>query len=766
MKIAYHDSTRTFHLYNDFISYIMMVTENNQLGQLYCGKRIRDREDFSHLFELAERPMSSCVFDRDKVYSMASIRQEYPVYGTGDYRHPAVEILQENGSRISEFCYEGYRITPGKPKPDGLPALYAEEENEAQTLTVTLKDALTGIRLELFYTIFEKGGLLARSVRFKNEGTEAVHLTRAMSLCLDLPDYNYDWIQLSGAWSRERTPRTRRLEQGILAVDSMHGASSHEQNPFVILKRPTADEFQGEVFGFSFIYSGNFQIQAEVDGFSVTRLLVGLHPERFDWKLDAGETFQTPEAVMVYTDRGINAMSQTFHAFYQKRLARGYWRDRERPILINNWEATYYDFNEDKLVEIASKAKECGVELFVLDDGWFGARRDDRAGLGDWVAAKELLPNGITGVADRIEEIGMKFGLWIEPEMVNADSDLFRAHPDWALSVPGRPMTHGRYQYVLDFSRKEVVDHIHSMIARILREAKVSYIKWDMNRYITECYSRAYPADRQGEIFHRYILGVYDLYERLTAEFPEVLFESCASGGARFDPGMLYYAPQCWTSDDTDAIERLKIQYGTSMCYPVSSMGAHVSVTPNHQVHRMTPLHTRANVAYFGTFGYELDMNCLSEEELTQVKAQIAFMKTWRHLLQFGTFYRLKSPFEGDEAAWMVVSPDQKTAIVGWYRILNTVNHSFSRIRLCGLNTDYCYRNSVGGVSAYGDELMNLGLLTTDESAGVGSYTAEEARMISELAANGNMEAVLAALKVLPGMDFNSRIYVLTVSGQ
>ncbi len=742
MSIVFHETTGTFHLYNESISYIMMITENRQLAQLYCGKRIHDKEDFSYLFELAERPMASCIFERDKVYSMASIRQEYPVYGNGDYRHPAVEILQKNGSRISEFQYEGYEIIQGKPKLAGLPALYVEDDAEAQTLIVTMRDALTGIRMEMLYTIYEKGGLLARSVRFTNEGDEAVHLTRAMSLCLDLPDCEYDWIQFSGTWSRERTPRVRRLEHGIQAVDSMRGNSSHEQNPFVVLKRPTADEFQGEVFGFSFIYSGNFQIQAEVDAYSVTRMLVGLHPERFDWKLDAGEMFQTPEAVMVYSDCGLNGMSQTFHAFYQKRLARGYWRDRVRPILNNNWEATYFDFDEEKLVTIAYKAKECGVELFVLDDGWFGARRDDRAGLGDWVAAKELLPNGITGIADRIEGLGMKFGLWIEPEMVNRDSDLYRAHPDWVLSVPGRKMTHGRYQYVLDFSRKEVVDHIYDMISRILREAKVSYIKWDMNRCITECFSGAYPADRQGEIFHRYILGLYDLYERLTGEFPEVLFESCASGGARFDPGMLYYAPQCWTSDDTDAIERLKIQYGTSMCYPVSSMGAHVSVVPNHQVHRMTPFHTRANVAMFGTFGYELDLNRLPEEDIAQVKAQVAFVKKWRHLLQFGTFYRLKSPFEGNEAAWMAVSPDRRTAIVGWYRILNTVNNAFTRVRLCGLDPDCLYHNSISGVDAYGDELMHVGMQTTDESAGVRSEDTD----------------------LMQSMDFDSRIYVLTAA--
>ena len=447
-----------------------------------------------------------------------------------------------------------------------------------------------------------------------------------MSLNLDLPDKDYVWMQLSGAWSRERYVKNRILEQGITAIDSMRGNSSHEHNPFMVLKRPNAGETSGEVIGFSLIYSGNFRMQAEVDTHDVTRITVGINPDRFDWKLEPGEEFQTPEAVMVYSDQGLNKMSQTFHRLYAKRLARGYWRDRPRPILNNNWEATYFNFTEDRLVQIASKAKECGVELFVLDDGWFGQRNDDHAGLGDWVANPERLPNGIKGLSERIEAMGIKFGLWFEPEMTNKDSDLYRAHPDWILHTPGRNASHGRYQYVLDFSRKEVVEYIYEMMAKILSEAKVSYIKWDMNRSITECYSVALPADRQGEVFLRYILGVYDLYERLTSEFQEVLFESCSSGGGRFDPGMLYYAPQGWTSDDSDAIERLKIQYGTSLCYPISSMGSHVSVIPNHQVFRKTPLHTRANVAYFGTFGYELDLNSLKEEEIAEVKEQIIFI--------------------------------------------------------------------------------------------------------------------------------------------
>lgn len=737
MKIIFHEQTRTFHLYNEKISYIMTVLKNGQLGQLYCGKRIHDREDFSHMFEIAPRPMSSCVFERDKAFSMEHIKQELPVYGTGDYRQPAVIIVQENGSHIVDFQYDSYEIRQGKPKLSGLPATYVEKESEAMTLVIHLKDIVTGVVAELFYTIFHDAAVIAKSVRFTNTGDRCVRVERAMSFCLDLPDSNYEWLQFSGAWSRERHIKKRKLEMGIQSIGSMRGNSSHEHNPFLVLKRPYTTEESGEALGFSFIYSGNFLMQAEVDAHDVTRLLVGIHPDTFAWKLESGMSFQTPEALMVYSDSGLNAMSQTYHYIFQKRLARGYWRDKVRPILINNWEATYFNFTEDKLIDIAKKAKECGVELFVLDDGWFGARNNDYAGLGDWVANPERLKNGITGLAERIEALGMKFGLWFEPEMVNKDSNLYREHPDWILATPQRAQSHGRNQFVLDFSRTEVVDAIYCMMSKILREAKVSYIKWDMNRSITECYSAGLPADQQQEVFHRYILGVYSLYERLTSEFPRVLFESCASGGGRFDAGMLYYAPQGWCSDDSDAVERMKIQYGTSFCYPISSIGSHVSVVPNHQVNRMTPLHTRANVAFFGTFGYELDLNLLSEGEIDEVKAQISFMKEYRDIIQFGTFYRLKSPFDGNEMSWMVVSPDRKTAIVGWYRVLNQVNGYFTRLQLKGLNPEYLYKNLSTNTIHYGDELMNAGLVTTDVTAG-------------EVPGDK-----------MPCTDFESRIYIL-----
>ena len=740
MSIVFHEKNRTFHLFNDKISYIMAVLPNGQMGQLYFGKRIHQREDYSYLLEMMARPMGSYVFENDRTLSLEHVKQEYGVYGSTDYRCPAVEILQENGSRISDFCYKSHTVSGGKPKLKGLPATYTESDSEAETLTLVLEDKVTGIELELLYTLFAGSGIIARSARFLNCGKKPVHLLKAMSLCMDLPDHDYDWIQFSGAWARERYPKKRRLETGIQSVGSMRGHSSHEHNPFVILKRPTADEFQGEVIGFSLIYSGNFLAQAEVDTHDTTRVLLGINPEWFDWKLEPGEEFQTPEAVMVYTDRGMNDMSQTFHRLFQKRLARGYWRDRERPILINNWEATYFDFTEERIVEIAEKAKEQGIELFVLDDGWFGKRTSERAGLGDWKANPERLPEGITGLAQKIEALGMKFGLWFEPEMVNKDSDLYREHPDWILSVPERRQSQGRYQYVLDFSRKEVVDYIYDRMAEILGSGKVSYVKWDMNRSITECWSAALPADRQGEVFHRYILGVYDLYDRLNTAFPKVLFESCASGGGRFDPGLLYYAPQGWASDDTDAAERLKIQYGTSYCYPISSIGAHVSASPNHQIMRSTPLYTRANVACFGTFGYEMDLNRLTAEEQEEVKRQTAFMKKYRSVLQFGSFYRLESPFEGNVTAWMSVSGDRKTAVVGWYRTLNGINMGYTRVKLRGLELDSVYRVSEDGVlrgEYYGDELMNVGLVTSDADSG----------------------------ELLPGMrpscDFDSRIFVL-----
>ena len=718
MAIQFHEKAREFHLYNKEVSYIMKIMENGQIENLYYGKRIKDREDFSYLHEEISRPLTSVHVPEPGVLSMEYTKQEYPSYGTGDYRSPAFTVLQEDGSRISAFAYVGHNIFNGKKELKPLPATYTESDEEAQTLEIILYDDLIDTELVLSYTIYEAYPVITRNARFTQKGTEKIVLERALSMSVEFGDMDFEMVHLAGAWARERYVKTRKLEMGIQSIQNLHGTgSSAEHNPFLALKRPHTTESQGEVYGFSLVYSGNFLAQTEVTTFDLTRVTMGIHPEGFSWELNQGETFQTPEVVMVYSDQGLNKMSQVYHRLYRTRLMRGYWRDKARPILLNNWEATYFDFNEEKILNIAKKAKEVGVELFVLDDGWFGARNDDYRGLGDWYVNLEKLPDGISGLSRKIEALGLKFGLWVELEMVNKDSDLYRAHPDWIIGAPGRFESHGRHQHVLDFSRKEVVDYIYEMISKVLRESSISYIKWDMNRYMSEPYSRGASAAHQGMVMHKYILGVYDLYTRLTTEFPEILFESCASGGARFDPAMLYFAPQTWTSDDTDASERVKIQYGTSMIYPVVSMGSHVSAVPNHQLLRTTPLETRGNVAYFGTFGYELDLNLLSDEEIEIVKKQIAFMKQYRDLIQVeGDFYRLLSPFAGNDAAWMVVSRDQTEAIAGFYQRLNKINASWLRLRLQGLSEDSLYevsRNVLGetkSYQAYGSELMYAGI--------------------------------------------------------
>ncbi|MBS6194972.1 MAG: alpha-galactosidase [Clostridiales bacterium] len=722
MSILFHGSSKEFHLTNGKVSYIMEIMENGQMGQLYYGKAVRDRESFRHLHEEMPRSLMPVCVPEPGCLSMQETKQEYPSYGTGDYRMPAVTIQQKNGSRICNFTYQSHEIFAGKPEITPLPATYVEEDSEAETLEILLHDEVTDTDLILSYTIYRDYAVITRHARFLHKGKEAITLDRALSACVEFGDMDFEMIHLAGAWTRERYVKTRKLEMGIQAVQSLRGASSSEHNPFIALKRPNATENQGEVYGFSFVYSGNFLAQVEVNTHDMTRVTMGIHPEMFSWELQAGESFTTPEVVMVYSDQGLNNMSQTYHRLYRTRLVRGEWRDKVRPILLNNWEATYFDFDEEKILNIAKTAKEAGAELFVLDDGWFGNRNDDYRGLGDWYVNLEKLPNGIKGLSEKVEALGLKFGLWVELEMVNKDSDLYRAHPDWVIGVPGRFESHSRHQHVLDFSRKEVVDAIHEMISGVIRESKISYIKWDMNRYITEPYSRGAEASQQGKMMHKYILGVYDLYNRLNTEFPHILFESCASGGARFDPGMLAFAPQTWTSDDTDCGERMKIQYGTSFVYPLVTMGSHVSAVPNHQVYRCTPIATRADVAYFGTFGYELDLNLLSEEEMSQVKEQIKFMKANRELIQMdGDFYRLVSPFEGNDTAWMVVSQDKKEAVAAFYQRMNKTNASWLRLKLEGLDGDtlyeVTYHSGRAGVAeekvleAYGDELMYAGLV-------------------------------------------------------
>lgn len=725
MPIKFHEKSKEFHLYNNEISYIITILENGQLGHTYYGRHLTDRDDFGYLTEYASRDMAPCPFEGRSDFSLEHLKQEYPTFGSGDSRYPAFEMEREDGSRVVDFRYIGHHIFQGKKKLEGLPAVYVETQEEADTLEIVLEDNQIHTQILLSYTIFSELPVITKHVKFVCKGGEGVTLLQCMSGCLDLPDKEYEMTELAGAWLRERHVHTKELRYGVQSIYSMRGCSSQQFNPFLMLKRKNADEFGGEVIGFSFIYSGDFLAQAEVDNFDVTRVIMGIHPNEFQWELLPGESFQTPEMVMVYSENGINKMSQTFHQLYRTRLARGIWRDKERPILINNWEATYFNFNEEKIITLAEKAKDIGIELFVLDDGWFGKRNQDNCSLGDWYPNLEKLPGGITGLAKKIEAMGMQFGLWFEPEMTNKDSDLFREHPQWLLADARRSYCHSRNQYVLDFSKEEVVDYIYGQMKKVLEEAPVSYVKWDMNRSFSEVFSNGKTKAHQGKVRHKYILGVYRLYERLMQDFPHILFESCASGGARFDPGLLHYAPQAWTSDNTDAADRIKIQYGTSYVYPVSSIGSHVSASPNHQVFRNTSLETRANVAYFGTFGYELDITKLPDEEIETMKKQVRFMKKYRRLIQQGTFYRLKSPFEGNSSAWMVVSEDRSEGLAAYFRMLEPAQGKFERIYLNGLKENALYQvEEQSGANMqfgthYGDELMYAGFSVSDSAAGL-----------------------------------------------
>jgi alpha-galactosidase len=716
MSIVYHEKAREFHLYNNEISYLMQIMNNDQMANLYYGSRIRDREGFGYLVRTKYCSQATYTSeDEERKLSLQYIQQEYPSFGTSDFRYPAFCIKQSNGSSITNFTYKSHCILPGKKKLPGLPATYVESNEEATTLEITLWDELIHTELILSYTIYEELPVITRNVRFINHGEEAICLDRAMSACIDLPDDDYSMVHLVGAWGREHYVKERELDEGIQGIYSMRGSSSAEHNPFLALRRKNTTQYSGEVYGFALVYSGNHLEQVEVDHNNMTRVLIGIHPDSFQWELAEGEMFQTPEAVLVYSDEGLNGMSQTYHQLFRTRLVRGYWRDKARPVLVNNWEATQTDFTEEKILHLAGKAKELGIELLVLDDGWFGDRDGEKSGLGDWyVKNNKKLPDGIEGLADKIEGLGMKFGLWFEPEMVNKDSDLFRQHPDWVIHTPGRFQSPGRFQHVLDFSRAEVVDYIYGLMDQCLSKAKISYVKWDMNRYITEGYSVAQLPQYQGKVFHRYVLGVYDLYERLTSRYPYILFESCSSGGARFDPGMLYYAPQAWASDNSDAVDRVKIQYGTSYVYPLSSIGAHVSHVPNLQNGRTTPLSTRANVAFFGAFGYEMDLTELSVEEAGQVKEQVAFYKKYQELLHKGTFYRLDNPFTQDIGSWMVVSEDKNEALVGYYCLNLSVNSGWKYLKLAGLAPNKLYLVDQGRQLSYGDELIKIGIMINE----------------------------------------------------
>lgn len=711
MSVHVNEEHKLFHLQTANTSYIFQILENGGAGQLYYGAKIPVKAAYTNLASREEHDCTNTLTVDQSDFQLELIKQEYAGLGKGDYRYPAYQITYPNGSRTSEFEYTGYEVADGKERLKNMPSAFDDQGDDSQTLTVTFKDALANLVLQLHYTVFEKEDVIVRSATFINRGQEAVTLDRALSLQLDLPDHDYDMLQFSGSWARERHLIRTPLRSGIQSIGSLRVASSHQQNPFFALARPHTDNHQGAAFGFNFIYSGNFIDSVEVDQFDTTRVLVGINPDDFGWKLANGESFQTPEAVMTYTSDGLNQMSQQLGAFYQDHLINQHFAHQDRPILINNWEATFMDFNEAKLMKIVDQADKLGIEMFVLDDGWFGHRDDDKSSLGDWFVDQKKFSNGISGFADRVHDKGMKFGLWFEPEMISIDSKLYEKHPDWMIATPGRQGTPARNQYVLDITRQEVVDYLFEHMSAIIKQTKLDYIKWDMNRNITEMYGAKLPADQQLEFPHRYILGVYQLYARLTEAFPKVLFESCASGGGRFDLGMMYYAPQAWCSDDTDAVERIKIQDGTSYGYTQNMWGAHVSAVPNDQVGRLTSLDTRAVVAYFGDFGYELDITKMAADELATIKKQVAFYKQYRHLFQFGKFYRLDNPDTNNDNVygWQVVNEDRSEAILTRFQILNGANPAYIRVYFAGLDPEATYTVNDGEEHFSGAELMNAG---------------------------------------------------------
>ncbi|MGV2322097.1 alpha-galactosidase [Clostridium perfringens] len=709
MSINYNENFKTFHLRTKNTSYVLKVMETGHLSHLYWGRKLK-ADNLEYFFR--RRCFGSFCADTDNIsgFQLELIPQECPTFGATDLRSPSLEFQYEDGTSATDLRYKSHRIYEGKQRLSGLPAVYVESEEEATSLEITLVDSLKNLEVILTYNVFENFDAITRSLKIVNNSDEKINIERVLSANVDFTTDEFDFIQLSGSWGRERHILRNPLRSGSQAIESRRGASSHAQNPFMALCSKDANEEYGDVYGFNLVYSGNFLANVEVDMYRNARAQIGINPFDFKWLLESKEEFQAPEVVLVYSSKGLNGMSQIYHNLYRKRLCRGNYRDKVRPILINNWEATYFDFNEVKIKEIAKEASKLGMELFVLDDGWFGNRNDDKSSLGDWFVNEEKLKGGLSKLAKDINNMGLKFGLWFEPEMISPISKLYEKHPNWCIHIPGRTRSQARSQLILDLSMKEVCDYIIESISKILESSNISYVKWDMNRNMTEVGSLGLNSERQRETAHRYILGLYRVMEEITSRFPNVLFESCSGGGGRFDPGMLYYMPQTWTSDDTDAIERLKIQFGTSMVYPPISMGCHVSAVPNHQANRTTPLETRGVSAMAGNFGYELDITKLSEEEKEELKEQISLYKEIRETVQFGTLYRLKSPFNSNEVAWMMISEDKNEVVVSYVRQWALVNESFSNLKLTALDKDSEYEIIGEDIVLSGDELMYIGL--------------------------------------------------------
>lgn len=711
MSISFNKKSKSFKLDAKDTSYIIAVVDKEQfLGHVYFGRKLPD-EDVNYLMRLEESPFVPSINNRDRMSFLDSFPTEYSTSGLGDFRESCIKVMTKSGMTACGINYVSHRIYGGKPKLQGLPATFGDEK-DCTTLEINCIDKHLNLEVILIYTVFENLDVITRSVKVINHSNEDILLTKILSACVDFDRVDMDILTLHGSWARERHINRRNVTLGKQAISSIRGESSHQMNPFLAVMDKTANEDNGEVFGFNFVYSGNFIAQAEGTQFDTTRVVMGINPEDFAWNLEPGDEFIAPEVVMVYSNEGIGKMSRIFHDLYRNHLIRGQYKDKNRPILINNWEATYFDFNTEKLIDIAKEASKLGIEMLVMDDGWFGNRNSDNMALGDWVVNEEKIKGGLKYLVDEVNKLGMKFGIWFEPEMVSPDSDLYRAHPDWAIHIEGRVGTLCRNQYVLDLSRKEVRAYVYESLKKILNSANIEYVKWDMNRQLSDVGNAILPPHRQREIWHRYVLGVYELMEKLTEEFPNILLENCSGGGARYDAGMLYYSPQIWTSDDTDAIERLKIQHGTSLVYPVSAMGAHVSDVPNHTVGRITPFETRGFVALSGTFGYELDVTKIPKEDRDMIPEQVAIYHKYNSLIRKGDLYRIGNLFENPEYDCVsYVAKDKSEILVTYFQVLNRPNYHSRRIRLKGLQKDSYYRNEETNEVYSGAALMNGGVL-------------------------------------------------------
>ena len=717
--IKYHEAEKVFDLRTEHSTYQMQVREYDTLVHLYYGSPVGDALITDRIV-CVDRGFSGNPYEaeKDRTFSLDTLPQEYTAYGNGDYRINGLETEQADGSDTANLKFESYEITKGKYSLKGLPAMFAKED-EAETLEIVLTDRVSGLKAHLLYGVFPHFDVITRAVRLENTGTAPVTVKKAMSMEMDYEYRELDAVHFYGRHIMERQMERTHLGHGNWSVGSIRGTSSHHHNPFVILCDRNTEETYGDCYGYALAYSGNFLFETEVDQVGHTRVAMGIHPYHFSWTLEQGERFETPEVIMAYSAEGFGKLSRIYHDAYRSNLIRSKYTEQPRPILVNNWEATYFDFDADKIYHIAEEAKNIGLDMFVLDDGWFGKRDNDWCALGDWEVNEEKIKGGLPALAEKIHGLGLKFGLWVEPEMISEDSDLYREHPDWALKIPGRAMNRSRHQLNLDITRKEVREHIMNQIFKVLDACKADYVKWDMNRSVDNVFSAALPKERQGEVYHRYVLAVYEMMESLVQRYPDLLFESCSGGGGRFEAGMLYYSPQIWCSDNTDAIDRLKIQYGTSFGYPISAMGAHVSVCPNHQSGRTTPFETRGIVASAGTFGYELDLMKMSEEEKKTAREQILKYKEMEHLVQSGDYYRLVNPFENNNhVLWQFVSKDKKETVVCGVRLHSEANPYIYLFYPQGLDADMKYEDTATGKVYTGAALMKAGLplpLTTGD---------------------------------------------------